>query len=141
VWFPLNYLLIEALERYHHFYGDELKIECPSGSGQMMNLLEVARELSNRLIRLFLPDATGQRPCNGADRRYADDPHFRDLALFHEFFHGDTGRGCGASHQTGWTSLVTRLLQKHAGHTEDAADEHAADEVREKMTTGTSLRR
>jgi hypothetical protein len=141
VWFPLNYLLIEALERYHHFYGDELKIECPSGSGQMMNLLEVARELSNRLIRLFLPDATGQRPCNGADRRYADDPHFRDLALFHEFFHGDTGRGCGASHQTGWTSLVTRLLQKHAGHTEAAADEHAADEVREKMTTGTSLRR
>jgi len=110
VWMPMNYLLIEALERYHHFYGDALTVECPTGSGQHMTLLQVARELARRLTALFLPDATGARPIHGGDRRFADDPHWRDLVLFHEYFHGDDGRGLGASHQTGWTALVARLV-------------------------------
>ena len=111
VWFPLNYLLIEALERYHHFYGDDFKVECPTGSGRMLNLSEVAHEISARLARIVLPDAQGRRPCHGDDRRYADDPHWRDLVTFFEYFHGDTGRGLGASHQTGWTALVIRCLE------------------------------
>jgi hypothetical protein len=111
IWFPINYLLIEALERYHHYYGDDLRVECPTGSGVMMNLKEVAQELSARLARLFLPDARGNRPCHGDDRRYAEDPHWRDLLLFHEYFHGDTGRGLGASHQTGWTALAIRHIE------------------------------
>jgi hypothetical protein len=111
IWFPVNYLLIEALERYHHFYGDTLKVECPVGSGQMMNLKEVAEEISRRLTHIFLPDAQGNRPCHAGDPLYAKDPHWRDLVLFHEYFHGDTGRGVGASHQTGWTSLVVRLIE------------------------------
>jgi hypothetical protein len=110
IWFPVNFLLIEALERYHHFYGDELLVECPTGSRQMLNLKEVASELASRLTRLFLPDESARRPCHGNDRRYADDPNWRDLVLFHEYFHGDTGRGVGASHQTGWTALVANLL-------------------------------
>jgi hypothetical protein len=110
VWMPINYLLIEALERYHHFYGDDFKIECPTGSGKMMNLAEVALELASRLASIFLPDEKGARPCHGDDARFADDPNWRDLVLFNEYFHGDTGRGLGASHQTGWTALVTRCL-------------------------------
>jgi hypothetical protein len=111
IWFPVNYLLIEALERYHHFYGDALRVECPTGSGRSMNLAEVADELAIRLTRLFLPDSKGARPCHGAEGRFASDPHWRDLILFYEYFHGDDGRGLGASHQTGWTALVTRLLE------------------------------
>jgi hypothetical protein len=110
IWFPLNYLLIESLERYHHFYGDSLLVECPTGSGRMRNLSQVAQELSARLQRLFLPDERGQRPVHGGDKRYADDPHWKDLVLFYEYFHGDSGRGVGASHQTGWTALVVRLM-------------------------------
>ena len=110
IWFPINYLLVEALERYHHFYGDSLKVECPTGSGRMMNLSEAACEISSRLARIFLPDARGRRPCHGGDVRFADDPNWKDLLLFHEYFHGDTGRGLGASHQTGWTALVARHL-------------------------------
>jgi hypothetical protein len=117
VWFPVNFLLIEALERYHHFYGDTLQVECPTGSGRMMTLEQVARELESRLCGIFLPDADGRRPCHGDDRRYAEDPHWRDLVLFYEYFHGDNGRGVGASHQTGWTSLVALLLR-------DVAREH-----------------
>ncbi|MBK8232571.1 MAG: glucosidase [Candidatus Eisenbacteria bacterium] len=111
IWLPLNYLLIEALERYHRFYDDSLKVECPVGSGRMLNLSEVAREISNRVARLFLPDKRGQRPCHGKDARFSTDPHWRDLVLFHEYFHGDTGRGLGASHQTGWTALSIRCLE------------------------------
>ena len=111
VWFPINYLLIEALERYHHFYGDSLCVECPTGSGKRMNLKEVAGELSSRLARIFLADARGHRPCHGGDRRYAEDPHWRRLVLFHEYFHGETGRGLGASHQTGWTALAIRNIE------------------------------
>jgi hypothetical protein len=111
VWFPLNYLLIEALERYHHFYGEELRVECPVGSGRMMMLQEVASELASRLSRIFVPDAQGRRPCHGDELRYAKDPLWKDLILFHEYFHGDTGRGIGASHQTGWTALIARCLE------------------------------
>jgi Glycosyl hydrolase family 63 C-terminal domain len=111
IWFPINYLLVEALERYHHFYGDTLKVECPAGSGRFLTLGDVATELSRRLGSLFLPNSEGARPCHGADLRYVQDPNWRDLVLFHEFFHADTGRGCGASHQTGWTSLAVRCLE------------------------------
>jgi hypothetical protein len=111
VWMPLNYLLIEALERYHHFFGDGLRVECPTGSGTYMNLRQVAVELATRVSSLFLPSADGSRPCHGRERRYADDPHFRDLVLFSEYFHGDDGRGIGASHQTGWTALVISCLE------------------------------
>jgi hypothetical protein len=116
IWFPINYLLIEALERYHHFYGDTLLVDCPTGSGRRMNLKQVADELASRLTRLFLPDVKGCRPCHGPDQRYAADPYWRDLVLFHEFFHGDNGRGLGASHQTGWTALVTRLFRREDHH-------------------------
>ena len=111
IWFPVNFLLIEALERYHHFYGDSVRVECPTGSGTWLTLGQVAHELASRLCRLFLPDATGQRPFAGADRLFANDPKARQLLLFHEYFDGDTGRGLGASHQTGWTGLVTRCLE------------------------------
>ncbi len=110
VWFPINYLLIEALERYHHFYQDSLRVECPTGSGRLMTLNEVADELRRRLAALFLPDDSGRCPWQGGDRRYADDPHWRGLTLFYEYFDGDTGKGLGASHQTGWTALVARCL-------------------------------
>jgi hypothetical protein len=119
IWFPVNYLLIEALERYHHFYGDALRVECPTGSGRWMNLAEVACELAARLTRIFLPDAHGVRPCHGGEHRFATDPFWRDLILFYEYFHGDNGRGVGASHQTGWTALIARLL-------EDGARQHGA---------------
>ncbi|MGH9316478.1 MAG: MGH1-like glycoside hydrolase domain-containing protein, partial [Thermoanaerobaculia bacterium] len=111
VWFPVNYLLVEALERYHHYYGDDFSVECPMGSGRRMNLSEVSHEIARRLASTFLPDQNGNRPCHGADRRFAVDPHWRDLLLFHEYFHGETGRGVGASHQTGWTALVVRCLE------------------------------
>jgi len=111
IWFPTNYLLIEALERYHHFYGDTFQIECPARSGVKMNLKQVARELATRLVRIFLPDGNGRRPCNGDDPRFANDPNWRDLVLFYEYFNGDNGKGLGANHQTGWTSLVVRLLE------------------------------
>ena len=114
IWFPINYLLIEALERYQHFYGDSLTVEYPTGSGRMATLGEVSQELASRLTKLFLPDAQGFRPCHGGDPRYARSPGWRDLVLFYEHFHGDTGRGIGASHQTGWTALVTRCLEKTA---------------------------
>jgi hypothetical protein len=111
VWFPVNYLLVEALERYHHFYGDEFTVECPVGSGRMATLGQVAHELNRRLANVFLPDGQGNRPCHGGDPRYATDPHWRDLVLFYEYFHGDTGRGVGASHQTGWTALAARCME------------------------------
>jgi len=111
IWLPLNYLLIEALERYHRFYEDSLTVECPVGSGRMLNLAEVAREISSRVARLFLPDKKGQRPCHGKSAQFSRDEHWRDLVLFHEYFHGDTGRGLGASHQTGWTALAIRCLE------------------------------
>jgi hypothetical protein len=115
VWMPLNYLLVESLERYHRFYGDGFQIECPTGSGNKMNLSEVARFLAGRLARLFLPDGEGNRPSQGGEARYARDPAWKDLVLFYEYFHGDNGKGLGASHQTGWTALITRFLEKTKG--------------------------
>ena len=110
VWFPLNYLLIEALERYHHFHGDDLKVECPTGSGVYMNLSQVAQELARRLTSIFMPGEDGRRPCFGDNYRYATDPHWRDYLLFHEYYHGEIGCGLGANHQTGWTALITRCF-------------------------------
>ena len=113
VWMPINYLLIEALERYHHFYGDEFTVEFPTGSGVWMNLQQVADELSRRLVRLFMPDGEGRRPAMGRDFVFSNDPHWKEHVLFHEYFHGDTGEGLGASHQTGWSALIARLIEKH----------------------------
>ncbi len=110
VWFPVNFLIIESLQRYHHYYGDDFRVECPVGSGKYMNLWEVASELSRRLCSLFLPNAEGVRPADGKDR--LADPFFYEHPLFYEFFHGDDGSGLGASHQTGWTALVAKLLQQ-----------------------------
>jgi Glycosyl hydrolase family 63 C-terminal domain len=112
IWFPVNYLLVEALQKFHHYLGHDFRVEMPTGSGCHLTLHEVAAELSRRLTRLFLRGADGRRPCHGGDLRYRDDPHFRDLLLFHEYFHGDDGSGLGASHQTGWTGLVAKLLQQ-----------------------------
>jgi hypothetical protein len=112
IWFPCNYLIIESLQKFHHYYGDDFKVECPTGSGQMMTLWEVAAELSRRLSRIFLRDDHGLRPVFGGTTRFQSDPHWRDLILFHEYFHGDNGAGIGASHQTGWTGLVAKLLQQ-----------------------------
>jgi hypothetical protein len=109
IWWPLNYLLVEALERYHHFYGDDLRVECPRGSGRTATLGGAAREIASRLVSLFRPDAEGRRPWHGGVALFAEDPHWRPLNLFPEYFHGDSGRGLGASHQ-GWTYLVTRLI-------------------------------
>jgi Glycosyl hydrolase family 63 C-terminal domain len=115
IWLPLNVLLVEALERYHHFYGNTLTVECPTGSGRHLTLEQVAREISRRVASLFLRDESGHRPCFGTDRRYADDPYWRDLMQFHEYFHAETGRGCGASHQTGWTALAARFIAERSG--------------------------
>jgi len=112
VWFPINYLIIEALERFHEYYGDGFLVECPTGSGTVMRLDEVAAELSRRLISLFLPDATGSRPFHDPSFPLHGDPLWKDLLVFHEYFHGDEGTGLGASHQTGWTGLVADLLSR-----------------------------
>ena len=112
VWFPLNYLLIESLQKFHHYLGDDFKVECPTGSGNMVSLWEVAAELSRRLSRLFLKDENGRRAAHGNDERFRTDPNWRDLVLFYEYFHGDTGAGLGAGHQTGWTAIVAKLLQQ-----------------------------
>jgi len=115
IWFPINFLIIESLQKFHHYYGDTFKIECPTGSGNKMTLREVATELSHRLCRLFLKNEQDTRPIYGDQTLFQDDPHWRDLILFNEYFHGDTGYGLGASHQTGWTGLVTKLLQQSGG--------------------------
>jgi hypothetical protein len=113
VWIQMNYLFIEALERYHHFYGEEFKVECPVGSGTFLTLRQVARELNRRLCTLFLQDSSGRAPWQGEMRIFSEDPHWRGLNWFNEYFHGDTGRGCGASHQTGWTALIARCLEDY----------------------------
>ncbi len=111
IWFPVNFLLVEGLERYHHFYGDDFTVECPVGSGTMLTLQQVAQEIARRLSGIFLPDRQGRRPCHGEDRRYATDPHWKDLVLFNEYFCGESGRGVGATHQTGWTALAIRCIE------------------------------
>jgi hypothetical protein len=111
IWFPVNYLLIESLQKFHHYYGDEFKVECPTGSGCFLTINEVAKELGRRLTRIFLRDEHGRRAVFGRHEKLQTDPHFRDYVLFYEYFHGDSGRGVGASHQTGWTGVVAKLLQ------------------------------
>jgi hypothetical protein len=112
IWFPVNFLLVESLQKFHHYFGENLKVEHPTGSGRMLTLSQVAADLSQRLSRLFLRDDQGRRPVFGDVARFQQDPHWRDYVPFHEYFHGDTGRGVGASHQTGWTGLVAKLLQQ-----------------------------
>ncbi|MBS0209548.1 MAG: glucosidase [Planctomycetes bacterium] len=111
IWFPMNYLIVESLQKFHHYYGDDFKIECPTGSGQYLTINEVASELSRRLDRIFLRDEQGRRAVFGQCEKLQRDPHFRDYLLFYEYFHGDNGRGVGAAHQCGWTGLVAKLLQ------------------------------
>jgi len=113
VWFPINFLLIEALQKHHYFHGDDFKVECPSGSGRQSTLWEVTTELTRRLIAIFVRDENGRRPVNGDRRKFDEDPHWKDLVSFHEYFHGDTGAGLGASHQTGWTGLVAKLIAQY----------------------------
>ena len=112
IWFPVNYLLVESLQKFHHYFGDDFKVEFPTGSGKMMTLWEVAGELSRRMTNIFLQDQNGRRPVFGNLEKFQTDPHWRDLVLFHEYFHGDSGAGVGASHQTGWTGVVTKLMQQ-----------------------------
>jgi len=115
IWFPVNYLVIESLQKFHHYYGDDFKIECPAGSGKFVTILEVAEELTRRLARIFLRDEHGRRPLFGQCEKYQNDPNFRDYLFFNEYFHGDNGRGLGASRQTGWTGLIAKLLQPRGG--------------------------
>jgi hypothetical protein len=111
VWMPVNAILIRALLNFYLYYGDNFKIECPTGSGKMMNLFEVAREIAGRLTRIFLRDERGRRPVYGGTEKFQTDPHWRDHILFYEYFHGENGAGLGASHQTGWTGVVAKLIQ------------------------------
>jgi hypothetical protein len=132
VWMPMNYLLVESLRRFHSYYGDDFKVECPTGSGTFLTIAQVADELSRRVTRLFLKDRdTGRRPVLGYHPRLQDDPHFRDHVLFHEYFDGDTGRGVGASHQTGWTGLVSMLIS-------DECRRHVVDRGNARPVAATS---
>jgi hypothetical protein len=111
IWFPVNLLIIRALIQFYFYYGDSFTVECPTGSGQSMNLFQVAQELGRRLCGIFLRNEHGLRPVYGGAEKFQQDPHWRDYILFYEYFHGDNGAGLGASHQTGWTGTVARLLQ------------------------------
>ena len=108
---PMNALVIRALLQFYLYYGDNFKVECPTGSGNLMNLFEVAQEISDRLTRIFLRDKSGRRPVFGGTERFQTDPQWKDYILFNEYFHGDNGAGLGASHQTGWTGLVAKLIE------------------------------
>jgi hypothetical protein len=112
IWFPVNYLLIESLQKFDYYLGDSYKVECPTGSGQWLTLWQAATELSRRLSHIFLRDDDDRRPVYGGTETFQREPHWNDLVLFHEYFHGDNGAGLGASHQTGWTGLVAKLLQQ-----------------------------
>jgi hypothetical protein len=119
VWMPVNLLLLTALYRLYAYFGDDFTVECPTGSGQMMTLLQVAKELGERLTRIFLRRPDGRRPVYGTAKKFQDDPHWQDLVLFYEYFHGDSGAGIGASHQTGWTGCIARIIQANAVLTEE----------------------
>src|SRR5207248_10846345 len=110
VWMPVNFLMIESLQKFHHYLGDDFKVECPTGSGRMKTLWEVALDLSERLIAIFLKNGEGRRPVFGANEKFQSDPQWNQFLLFHEYFHGDNGAGIGASHQTGWTGTVALLF-------------------------------
>src|SRR3954454_12412991 len=121
IWFPVNFLIIQALREYHRYYGNSFQVECPTGSGQMKTLEQVAGELSRRLARIFLRDQSGNRPVFGDSQMFNNDPNWKDMIPFYEYFHGDTGRGCGASHQTGWTGLIAQILVNLHDATRDRA--------------------
>jgi hypothetical protein len=132
IWFPTNYLLVESLQKFHHYLGDDFKVEFPTGSGKLMTLWEVAGELSRRLTNIFLQDTNSRRPVFGNLEKFQTDPHWQELVLFHEYFHGDSGAGVGASHQTGWTGIVTKLIQqsgesRHRAHKKETTEPAAAE--------------
>jgi hypothetical protein len=129
VWMPMNVLLIRAMVQYYLYYGDTFKVECPTGSGRMMNLFEVSKEIATRVTRIFLRDAQGRRAVYGGTEKFQTDPHWRDHILFYEYFHGDNGAGLGASHQTGWTGLIARVIQLYG-----------AIDARELLEAGTRAR-
>jgi hypothetical protein len=133
IWMPVNALIVRGLLNLYAFYGDDLKVECPTGSGSRMTLFEVAKEISRRLSNLFLRDASGRRPVNGLSPKFQDDPHWRDLILFYEYFHGDNGAGIGASHQTGWTGLVAPLLDLFGRVTARDALETPRERLHERL--------
>jgi hypothetical protein len=114
IWLPVNMLILRGLQQFYLYYGDTFKIECPTGSGRMMNLFDVTKEIGRRLTRIFLRDENGRRPVSGVSGKFQTDPHWRDYIQFYEYFHGDTGAGLGASHQTGWTGLIARLIHLFA---------------------------
>jgi hypothetical protein len=116
IWFPMNFLIIESLQKFHHYYGDDFKIECPTGSGNFLTIDQVAAELTRRLTRIFLKNSAGERQVHAQYPRLQKDEHFRDYVPFYEYFDGDTARGVGASHQTGWTGIIAKLLQPRTGY-------------------------
>ncbi|MEC8733548.1 MAG: glucosidase [Planctomycetota bacterium] len=127
VWFPINFLIIEAMQRFHHYYGDDFTIECPTGSGNMVTIRAAARELASRLTSLFMKDVRGHRPFLGTNRTLQEDPHFQGLIQFNEYFDGETGRGCGASHQTGWTGLAAKIIERYYGSGTDGHQQEEAE--------------
>jgi hypothetical protein len=133
IWMPVNALIVRGLLNLYGFYGDDFKVECPTGSGNRMTLFEVAKEISRRLSGIFLRDASGRRPVYGGSAKFQDDRHWRDLILFYEYFHGDIGAGLGASHQTGWTGLVARLLDLFGRVTAQDALETPAERLHARM--------
>ncbi len=136
IWMPVNFLIIESLQKFHHYYGDDFKIECPTGSAKFVTINEIADELSRRLSRLFLKGQDGRRPVLKYHPKLATDPHFKDYLLFHEYFHGDTGRGVGASHQTGWTGLIAKLLQPRVGRAAPRAPKHRLERQSSESQNG-----
>jgi hypothetical protein len=128
IWFPMNFLLVECLQKFHHYFGDEFKVEFPTGSGRMFTLTEVAGEISRRLGKIFLRGEDGRRPVAGNLEIFQSDPHWNNLVLFHEYFHGDNGSGVGANHQTGWTGLVAKLL------TQSGESRQNKDDVKSRST-------
>jgi hypothetical protein len=139
VWMPVNSLLIRGLLNLYQFYGDDFKVECPTGSGKYMSLFEVAKELARRLSSIFLRDANGKRPVYGRTKKFQEDPHWKDYILFYEYFHGDNGAGLGASHQTGWTGIIARTLDlfartQSADWLQISKDDLAARMTREQTT-------
>src|SRR5262252_6593191 len=143
VWMPVNTLIVRALLNLYQFYGDEFKVECPTGSGRHMTLFEVARDLVRRLATTFLRDASGKRPVYGGTAKFQDDPHWRDLILFYEYFHGDNGAGLGASHQTGWTGCIAALQDFFGRITAEdvltAEKGHLADYLVQEQAYGKAL--
>jgi len=131
IWFPVNFMIIESLQKFHYYYGDDFKIECPTGSGQYLTIDQVAEELVNRLARIFLKNTAGERPVYSLYPKLSQDSHFRDYINFHEYFDGDTGRGVGASHQTGWTGVIAKLLQSRAGYTVRSGCQESPSELEE----------